>query len=66
VITCVLCRFEVQLDDVWLPFVARPARCICVRCFVRVTGIRHPHRPHPAGDALAMADEVLKTAGAAR
>ena len=42
--TCVICHFEVELDDV----VARQSseRCICLRCFSRETGNT---RPMPKG-----------------
>lgn len=33
--TCVLCRFEVLLDDAVTPTAA--GRCVCVRCFARET-----------------------------
>ena len=36
-VTCLLCGFDVELDDAAVLLVAR-ARCICVRCFARETG----------------------------
>ena len=34
--TCVICRFETELDDVVLG--GRAGRCVCLRCFDRETG----------------------------
>jgi hypothetical protein len=33
--TCVICRFEAELDDVIAP--TRRGRCVCLRCFSRET-----------------------------
>jgi recombinational DNA repair protein (RecF pathway) len=34
--TCIICRFETELDDVAVQSVS--GRCICLRCFDRETG----------------------------
>lgn len=62
---CVLCHVEVHLDDVWLPFQERTERCICLGCFIRVTGIRNPCRSGVTHDAGAVADAALRTSGGA-
>lgn len=36
-VTCLLCGFSAEMDDVAVLLAAR-ARCICVRCFSRETG----------------------------
>ncbi len=33
--TCVICRFETELDDVIAPVAS--GRCVCLRCYVRET-----------------------------
>ncbi len=38
--TCVICRFETELDDVVLG--GRTGRCVCLRCFDRETGSARP------------------------
>jgi hypothetical protein len=40
---CIICRFEVELDDVAVRG-ARAQRAICLRCYGRETGT---HRPMP-------------------
>lgn len=37
---CVICRFEVELDDAVA--VTRRGACICIRCFARETNTEHP------------------------
>ncbi len=38
--TCIICRFETELDDV---AVGGPAgQCVCLRCFGRETGSARP------------------------
>ncbi len=41
--TCRLCHFPAELDD--LVLVSRDGRAVCLRCYGRVTG---SHRPLPA------------------
>jgi len=37
--TCVICHFETELDDV----VAQSSgKCVCLRCYVRETGAERP------------------------
>ncbi len=37
--TCIICRFECELDDV----VVRSAlHCVCLRCYLRETGENRP------------------------
>lgn len=38
--TCVICRFEAELDDVIAP--TRRGRCVCLRCFSRETETSRP------------------------
>jgi len=38
---CILCKFEVSLDDAIAPLIAT-GRCICLRCFSRETSTTHP------------------------
>jgi len=38
--TCMICRFETELDDVVLG--GRTGRCVCLRCFDRETGSARP------------------------
>jgi hypothetical protein len=33
--TCLICRFDTELDDVAVP--GTGAHCICIRCFARET-----------------------------
>ncbi len=33
--TCVICRFETELDDVIAPVAS--GRCVCLRCYARET-----------------------------
>ena len=40
-VTCLLCGFDVELDDAVVVLASR-ARCICVRCFGRETGSTRP------------------------
>ena len=37
---CVICRFQVELDDVVAP--TATGRCVCVACFARETGTARP------------------------
>jgi hypothetical protein len=37
--TCVICRFEVELDDAVVPTAS--GLCVCVRCFARETDSGH-------------------------
>ncbi len=37
---CVICKFEVQLDDAVAP--TPGGHCVCVRCFARETESEHP------------------------
>jgi hypothetical protein len=37
---CLICRFEVELDDAVA--VTRRGACICIRCFARETNTEHP------------------------
>jgi hypothetical protein len=39
-ITCIICRFETELDDVEVR--QGDARCVCLRCFARETGSGRP------------------------
>ncbi len=36
---CLICRFEVELDDAIAP--TRRGTCICVRCYARETKTEH-------------------------
>jgi hypothetical protein len=38
--TCVICRFETELDDVATP--VGKDRCICLRCYARATDSAKP------------------------
>lgn len=38
--TCLICRFDTELDDVAVPM--QGGRCICLRCFVRETDTAKP------------------------
>jgi hypothetical protein len=38
--TCIICRFEVPLDDAVAPTAA--GRCVCLRCFSRETATARP------------------------
>ena len=38
--TCIICRFETELDDLVAATAGR--RCICLRCFERETGSARP------------------------
>jgi hypothetical protein len=35
-ITCTICRFTTELDDVAIP--ATGGRCVCLHCYARETG----------------------------
>jgi hypothetical protein len=37
---CVICKFDVQLDDAVAPTAG--GHCVCVRCFARETESEHP------------------------
>ncbi len=37
--TCIICRFNSELDDV---VVRSGAQCVCLRCYLRETGETHP------------------------
>jgi len=37
---CILCRFETELDDV--AQARASGRCVCLRCYGRVTGAERP------------------------
>jgi hypothetical protein len=37
---CLICRFEVQLDDAIAA--TRRGTCICLRCYARETNSEHP------------------------
>jgi len=37
---CLICGFEVELDDAIAP--TRRGTCICVRCYARETKTEHP------------------------
>lgn len=39
-LTCVICRYAIELDDVVLAGGVRG--CICLRCFARETGTERP------------------------
>jgi hypothetical protein len=38
--SCIICRFEVELDDVAVPGGARS--CVCLRCYSRETNSERP------------------------
>ncbi|MGI8551202.1 MAG: hypothetical protein ACR2PL_10535 [Dehalococcoidia bacterium] len=38
--TCVICRFDVEMDDTIAPTAS--GRCVCVRCFARETETSRP------------------------
>jgi hypothetical protein len=35
---CILCQFEIELDDAVAP--THKGRCVCLRCYFRILGIR--------------------------
>ena len=37
---CLICRFDVELDDAVAP--TRRGTCVCVRCYARETKTEHP------------------------
>jgi hypothetical protein len=39
-LTCIICRFETELDDVEVR--QGTAHCVCLRCFARETGSGRP------------------------
>ena len=39
-LTCVICHFETELDDVAIPGSARS--CVCLRCYARETDSERP------------------------
>jgi hypothetical protein len=41
-LTCSLCHFETELDDVQIRLGQYSVRCICLRCFARETGSGRP------------------------
>lgn len=38
--TCIICRFETELDDVVIH--GAGGRCVCLRCYARETGTARP------------------------
>jgi hypothetical protein len=38
--TCIICRFETELDDVVIN--GAGGRCVCLRCYARETGTARP------------------------
>ncbi|MER3419070.1 MAG: hypothetical protein C4290_00445 [Chloroflexota bacterium] len=55
---CMICRFEVELDDVALS--GRSGRCVCLRCYGRETGTLRP-LPRPLQRELHAALAHLPT-----
>jgi len=43
-VTCIICRFATELDDMAVP--QRDGRCICLRCYQRETSTVPP-MPRP-------------------
>jgi hypothetical protein len=43
VFTCIICQFNVVLDDAVVS--SRNGRCICLRCYLRETGADRPMAP---------------------
>jgi hypothetical protein len=39
-LTCIICRFETELDDVTV--MGSAGRCVCLRCFTRETETTRP------------------------
>ena len=59
--TCIICRFQAELDDVIAPAVG--GRCVCLRCFARETGSGSP-MPQRLRRDLVNALDSIRTPGA--
>ena len=59
--TCIICRFEAELDDVIAP--AAGGRCVCLRCFARETGSGSAMPPRLRRDVMNALDSS-RTSGA--
>lgn len=42
--TCIICRFETEIDDVVVAGAGPGCQCVCLRCFARETGNTRPMR----------------------
>jgi hypothetical protein len=59
VLTCSICHFETELDDVEVR--QGLAQCICLRCFARETGSGRPMPKAPRRQVIAALAEIAVT-----
>jgi len=56
VFTCVICRFDVPLDDGVAP--TENGLCVCLRCFARETGSERAMEPALRAEVIAALEEA--------
>jgi hypothetical protein len=58
-LTCIICRFDTELDDAVAP--GATGRCVCLRCFHRETDSERP-MPHELRRAIIAALAQIEAA----
>lgn len=54
---CVICHFDVPLDDTVIS--GKTGSCICLRCYVREAGVDHPMAPSLRRDVAATLGSIV-------